>query len=382
MKMAIDAHCLEGNRTGVGRYLSSILKEWRKANLKHEIILYFKDEIPEDFSALNNFFIPKLLPRIFGRRSTFLFIHFAIPKAVKDDSPQVFFAPEYIAPLGLKIPLVLTLHYIIYASKPKLHSWPSPFDRIFLGMVSKRAAKKAAAILVPSEFTKLEVMRVWSIGKKKIFITQLAAGKEFTRTQDKGLIEKSKNIYGITDKFFMFVGSAFPRRHVLECMKAFAKIADQNSDYQFLIAGVDCYKKPGILDTVAKNFNQELGREALVRKNFAASSDLPILYSAAEATIWLSDYEGFGLPPLESISCGTPVITNKAGSLPEVVGDCAFFVSDPSDASLISYAMLKIIEGGRNKEALQLCGPNRAKNFSWEQCAKQTMEILISCAGK
>src|SRR3989344_4670909 len=123
MKIGIDSHCLEGNRAGVARYLSAILNEWEIGKSEHEFLLYFKNEIPEDFSSDKKRFTPKVLPKIFGRNSTALFMHKALPDIISIDRPDVMFFPEYIAPLTLKKPFVLTLHDIVYVARPELHFW-------------------------------------------------------------------------------------------------------------------------------------------------------------------------------------------------------------------------------------------------------------------
>ena len=164
-------------------------------------------------------------------------------------------------------------------------------------------------------------------------------------------------------------------------MEAFVNIAVQYKNYQFLIAGKDRYGAHNELDELAESLNKALKRNAFIRKDFIDSKDLSGLYSSAHATIWLSEYEGFGLPPLESLACGTPVITNKAASLPEVVGDCAIFVEDISDIRSIYRAMHKSIEDKEKITELNLCSVKQAKKFSWRTCATQTLDILIEATG-
>ena len=377
MKIGIDSHCLEGNRTGVGRYLSAILNEWKAEKSDHEFLLYFKNEIPKDFSFTEKGFASKLLPKVFGRNSTALFMHKALPDAVLTDRPDIMFFPEYIAPLTLTKPFVLTLHDIVYAARPELHFWPSPLDHILLTQVSKLSAKKASAILTPSEFVKKEIMRIWKVKENKIFVTREAAGEEFKPVKEQEKQQELRLRYDIEDKFFFFVGSAFKRRHVRECMEAFMNIAVQHKNYQFLIAGSDRYGSHNELSGLAQSLNKALKRNAFIRKDFIENKDLPGLYSSAHATIWLSEYEGFGLPPLESLACGTPVITNKAASLPEVVGDCAIFVEDITDIRSIYNAMQKTINDNEKMSELNSCSVTQAEKFSWKVCAAQTLDILI-----
>lgn len=378
MKIGIDAHCLEGNRTGVGRYLSAILDQWKISSVEHDFFLYFKDEIPKNLPLNYKYFHLRLLPHVLGKRSTALFMHISIPKASIKDKPDIMFFPEYIAPIIITKPFVLTLHDIVYAARPDLHFWPSKLDHILLTQVSKFAAHRAKTILVPSNFVKEEIIRIWHINKNKIIVTPEACSKEFKPVLDTNLLKQVKNSYDIKESFFIFVGSAFRRRHVRECMEAFFSIAIEYTQYQFLIAGTDRYNSKDELNNLAESLNKALKRKAFIRKDFIQSEDLPSLYSAASATIWLSSYEGFGLPLLESLACGTPVITNKTASIPEVVGECAIFVEDISDSKMIAKAMLKIIEGKAIANQLKMCSIKQTQNFSWEKCARQTLDALLA----
>ncbi len=368
MRIAVDAHSLEGNRTGVGRYLSNLLSEWETRD-EDEFILYFKDHIPADFQERKNTKV-RVLPRPFGKRSTFLFMHVAIPQAIKEDNVDLLFCPEYIAPFAVSVPFAVTLHDIVYAARPDLHYWPGAFDRFFLGWVSRRAAYRARRIFVPSQFTKNEIMRVWNIAEKKIIVTPEAAEKIFTQVSDSRERENVCTRYGLTKPYFLFVGSAFPRRYVAEALEGFERFLRKNNSHQFFIVGADRY--PGRkLHAIAQRINN-IYPAAVIFADYVASSDLPHVYAGATATIWMSEYEGFGLPPLESLSCGTPVITTKTASLPEVVGECALFVENPHDPEMICSALEQIIQNTVVANGLRICAAKTAARFSWERCAALT----------
>ncbi len=368
MRIAVDAHCLEGNRTGVGRYLSNLLSEWETRS-DDEFILYFKDRIPDDFQERKNM-RARVLPRPFGKHSTFLFMHIAIPQAIKKDDADLLFCPEYIAPLKVSVPFAVTLHDIVYAARPDLHYWPGAFDRFFLGWVSRQAAHRAKRIFVPSQFTKNEVMRVWNISEEKITVTPEAAEKIFTQASD---LRESGNVrarYNLTKPYFLFIGSAFPRRYVVETLDGFELFLQKNNTHQFFIAGTDRY--PGRkLHEVARRINTAYPA-AVIFADYVASPDLPYVYAGADATVWMSDYEGFGLPPLESLSCGTPVITTKTASLPEVVGECAVFIENPHSPEVICSALQQIVQNTELAASLRACAAKTAARFSWERCAALT----------
>ena len=374
MKIGIDAHYLEGQRTGVGRYLINLLKEWNKFDLPQELkfVLYFKKEIPKDIE-LSDKFERKLLKT----SSNALFIHYFLPKAAKKDKVDILFCPGYIAPIFYKGKIALTLHDIIYEAWPDLYNWPGFWDRILLKRVSRLAAQKAEIIFVPSEFSKKEVLEHYQVNPKKVFVTLEAADSCFKQITDQNKLEEFKKKYQIKDKFVFYIGSIFNRRHLPEIIKAFEKIGSKLPNYQFLIIGVN-HTSPFIdIDGLIRGVNQQLRRPAILRQDYLAERDLVALYNTADLLIWLSDYEGFGLPILESMACATPVITSSFGSLPEVAGHAAIYIQDSKNINEISQAIEQGLFDKNLRQRLIKQGLAQAKKFSWQRCAKQTLDALL-----
>ena len=376
MRIGIDARSLEGQRTGVGRYLSELLKRFeRLAEPQVEFFLYFRKEIPDDIRQ-NTRFRSTILPKLFGRLSHAFFMHSAIPAAFRKDKINIGFFPEYVAPFFLSTPFALTLHDIVYAARPELYFWPSLFDRWMLGKVSRHATQKARTILVPSEFTKKEVVRVFNIPQNRIQVTPLAAGEEFsphTETCDITIVEN----LGIGSRFILFVGSIFTRRNLPSSIAAFETVARKVPNLQFLIAGRNRTRPFIDIDALASHTNQALGRHAIVRVPFISPQNLPSVFRKASALIWVSEYEGFGLPVLEALASGCPVITSINGSLAEVAGEAALFVENPSDTNAIVNHIERILTNESLVRDLATKGKERAHIFSWDACAKITLDALL-----
>lgn len=399
MLIGIDAHNLEGKRTGVGRYLLNLLKEWSKTEFKQfyhtsqygkivknessriRFVLYFKDEIPAG-----------LLPRLRSGQALFeykllkvksntKFTHWDLPRAAKKDKVDILFCPAYVAPLGYKGKIALALHDISYEARPEEFNWPSPADRLLLKWVSRRSAKKASVIFAPSEFSRQEVIKYYGVAPEKIVTTLLAADPALTEQFDSPVhgteaIAAVKKKYGIKDKFAFYVGSIFTRRHLPEIISAFERLA-QEEDYQLLIGGKDCTKNQAV-DDLAKKLNAKLGREAVLRVDFIDDNELKLLYSACAFFIWLSDYEGFGLPPLEAMAQGVPVITTNGSSLKEAAGEAALLIEDNTDIDEIHRAMHKLTRDSILREDLIARGREQAAKFSWQKCAEKTLRELVS----
>ncbi len=373
MKIGIDAHDLEGQRTGVGRYLINLLEQWDKFDLPQDLkfILYFKKDIPD--LDLSNSFEKKLL----DSNSNAFFIHYFLPRAARKDKIDILFCPGYIAPIFYKGKIALTLHDIIYEARPDLYNWPSFWDKILLKRVSRLAAQKAEIIFVPSEFSKKEVLKHYRVNPKKVFVTLEAADSGFKQITDQNKLEEFKKKYQIKDKFIFYIGSIFNRRHLPEIIKAFEKKVGQLPNYQFLIIGAN-HTSPFIdIDGLIRGVNQQLRRPAILRQDYLAERDLVALYNAADLLIWLSDYEGFGLPILESMACATPVVTSSFGSLPEVAGDAAIYIQDSKNINEISQAIEQGLFDKNLRQKLIKQGLAQAKRFSWQRCAKQTLDALL-----
>lgn len=353
MRIGIDAHSLEENRTGVGRYLFNLLKEWKNLDL----VLYFKKKIPDDISN----------GKVLNTSSNALFMHYYLPKAAKKDKVDILFCPGYVAPVFYKGKIALALHDIIYEARPDLYNWPSVFDKILLKKVSKISAKKADVIFACSQFTKDEIIKYYKIRPEKIFVIPLAVDEKFIKNvghPTSHITSHIKKKYGIKNKFIFYVGAIINRRFIPETIRAFANITDKLPEYQFLIGGTNYA-------------SLKINQKGVIYIDYIDENDLNILYNAADLFIWLSSYEGFGLPPLEAMASATPVITTKMGSLSEVVDEAALFVENPKDINEISEAIYKGLTDGNLREKLIRKGLEQVKKFSWQKTAEETLKILI-----
>lgn len=378
MRIGIDAKNLEGQRTGVGRYLINLLQQWDSFGLPKniEFILYFRKEVPRDLNLTNLNFKIKVLK--YGHLSNALFAHFILPWAAYRDGLDILFCPAYVSPILYFKKTALTLHDIVYEARPDLYSWPSIFDRILLKRFSRISAKKAKKIFVPSGYTKEEVQKYYKIKPNNVVVTYLGANRSMRPINDDEAVAQIKQNYGIANKFIMFIGSIVNRRHLPEIIKAFTRIAQEMTDYQFLMIGKN-HTSPLIeIDSLIQKVNNDLGREAILRKDYFPDADLALLYNAANLLVWLSEYEGFGLPVFEALSCGTPVVTSRVTSIPEIAGDAALYVKNPDDVEEIYKAMRRgLIDNDLKRDLIQK-GLKRAEQFSWRQCARETLENLIN----
>jgi len=218
------------------------------------------------------------------------------------------------------------------------------------------------------------------VSTAKIIVASLGVDAEFSLRH--GLdnsaekIKELKKRYGIGDKFIFFVGSIFTRRHLPEVIGAFGRLTKDRPDYQLLLGGKD-YTQSQSVNGLVEKVNAEFGRQAILRVDFINDLELKLLYSACAFFIWLSDYEGFGLPPLEAMSLGAPVITTDGSSLREVAGQAALLIKNNSDVDEIYQAMERIISDEILRTELINKGRDQVGKFSWKNCAAETLTALL-----
>ena len=372
MIIAIDARSLEENKTGVGRYLSGLLRYWKK-NKEHKFVLYFKDKIPDDDLLRSDNFELRLLKNPFKFSSNFFFQHFLLPYYFKKDKVDFFFSPFYLKPFYCPIKSSVVLHDISYEAHPEWFDFKS---QIVLRLLSKFSAKTADLIFTVSNFSKSEIIKFYKINPDKITVTHLAPDNSFTRIDDAEKIKAVKEKYNIENKFILCVGSMFTRRHIPEIVAAFEKVVVKNNYYQLLIIGRN-HTHPFIdIDSKIKTVNNNLGRNAIVHLDFVNEDELLAFYSSCEINIYLSDYEGFGLPVIEAQFFGKPVIISYNSSLIEVGGDSVEFVKSNNTEEIYN-SLNKLISDEEYKNKLVELGNENLKRFSWKKCADKTLEKTL-----
>ncbi len=375
MKIGIEAHTIEKEeKLGAGgNYLSSLLFYWR--NLipeKNQFFLYFKDRIPNDEILDSPVFIKRIALNPFGLKSLSFFYNFSLGRFAAKDRNDVLFLPFYMQPVFCKTPTVVTIHDISFRAHPEWFGWRYLAPFIFL---TGRAIKRSKAIIVPSHFSKQEILKYYRVSESKINVVYLGINERFDAEKNIEKIKQVKRKYGIKEKYFFYTGSIFNRRHLAESIMAFKEIRKQHEDFQFLISGRDLTHPSQKIDALCEEVNKTFP-EAVKRFRYIDTGDLKFIYQGCELFIWPSEYEGFGLPVLEAMACGVPVLTTKLASLGEVAGDAALFVQNPSSIEEIKEKMVIAINNKELKEEKARKGIIQAGRFSWLQCAKETLKII------
>ena len=369
MLIGIDCHHIKDQR-GIERYLLNLLSFFKKEK-NINFILYVADNLSaKKLPKSDNFKIKILKSRI---SSTALFQHWLLPRQAKKDKLDLLFSPSYFLPFFYKGRTAVTIHDIIYETHPEWFNFNGLQDKVLIRWVGRKSAQKADIIFTPSEFSKKEIHRFYKIELSKIKTINLAADESFFNVKaDKSQVFAK---YKIKNSYFIFSASLFLRRCIPEIIIAFKQIAKEHHNFQLLIIGKNFSGKN--ITVLIEKINKSLGREAIVYiSEYIDQETLVFLCRKAHAVIYLSLYEGFGLPVLEAMLAGVPVICGNAESIKEITKGNCFWIDNPKDIKKIAKAMRASIKDKEIYQKIKKDAFLQTKNFSWQKCVQDTLRAL------
>lgn len=284
-------------------------------------------------------------------------------------NPQVYFSPFYPFLPHRRGALVLTVFDLTPLTLPHCHL-PTT---VYVSSLTLLWAKRSKHLITFSETVKKQLVEWLGFDAQHITVTPLAADESF-KPQPQERIASVRCRYGLNEPYLLFVGTIEPRKNVITLLRAFAKIRHDFPHCLVLAGARGWYSEPVFAEI------EQLGLQSrVIHTEYVPAEDLPPLMSGAEVFVYPSLSEGFGLPPLEAMACGTPVICSNAPALPEVVGDAAITVS-PTDVNAWADALTLMLKDADLREAFRQKGLARAKQFSWEKTARLTLTAFEKAA--
>lgn len=270
------------------------------------------------------------------------------------------------------VPYIGTLHDVFFLSRPDMVS-PQAHQR--WSERYRDVARRSQLIMTVSEFSKHEIVSLLGVEPERVRVVHNGASVAYV-PQQPGTVERVRACYQLSDRYLLFGGGSDPRKNVLGALHAFAAAVPRLPvDLCLAISG-----STGSLEVAARGFAQQAGLGARVRfLGFVPDADYPALMSGSLLYFFPSLFEGFGLPALEAMACGTPVVTSSTTALPEVCGDAAVLV-DPVDVSAMAAALIEVVEDARLREQLRERGLRRAQQFTWRHAAEQTRALYQEAA--
>ena len=361
------------NKVGISEYVYQLLLQFYiLATDDKKFIIYLKDRPRADFpKATSNWQY-----RIIGPKKMWTQIGLPLNLFLSKDKPDIFFSPGHYAPRFSPIPTVISImdlaffHFPEYFTKKdlaQLRSWTS------------YSVKKAKAIITISTSSKDDIIKLYGTLSDRVHVVYLGIKNTVTLKPHIYPMQELQTKYGINKDFVLFVGTLQPRKNISRLVEAFSLLAknekNQNSSIQLVIVGKKGWQYEEILESPKK-----FGVEDRVKfLDFVPDEELTMLYQNARCFVWPSLYEGFGLPILEAMKLGCPVITSNVSSMPEAGGDAALYV-DPKDVQDIAKKLEKVLSDSKLRSEMVEKGKKQVQKFSWEKTARQTLAILEEVA--
>lgn len=380
MKIGIDARFLtHPQKGGFKTYTENLILALAEVDTVNEYVLYLdrnpdRDTLLPDKQNFTYQVVSNPLP-FFGmvwREQS------QIPRQANKDQLDLFHSPCLSAPLRIGCPYIVTIHDMIWASPYKFGSNGSgpasarrKFQEWYYQFIPRLAARRALAIITVSEFSKASIMEHLSISADRIFVTHEAASPAYRPLSDRTQIEETFGKYAFTGKYILAIGSADPRKNILTLLQAYALLPGRLRDeFQLVIVWNHGYLTNSMEDKIL-----QLGLKGRVRfLEWVTNEDLLALYNAAAVFVFPSLYEGFGLPLIEAMACGTPVVAADNSSIPEIVAQAALLTL-AQDPDGMAEKISLVLSDENIRTRLITRGFERAASFSWKLCASQTVKI-------
>lgn len=349
------------NRVGTGQYCFNILKYW-SAHTDIDFHLYHRDELVGDMPVeSDHWHYHKVAP-------SSAWISFSLPLyLLTHKKNDIFWSPAHYAPFYTGSNLIVTIHDLAYEFFPKLFM---PRDLYKLKSWTRRSAKQASKIIAVSNATKHDLVSVYNILDKKIEVVHNGYDSDLFNLTQNGSSDVLAN-YGLqSQKYLLFLGTIQPRKNAIKLIQAFHLLKNSGYKGKLVLAGNIGW----LADDTLRVIKESEESKDIVLTGYISDSIRRSLYTHADVYVLPSLYEGFGVPAIEAMGCGSPVAVSNNSSLPEVVGN-AGVLFNPADPADIARAITEIRTDRKSWVKRSLA---RAKDFSWEKCAKETLEVLTS----
>jgi len=366
LTIGVDAsRMLPAHRTGTEQYSVALLQALMRLPTPHRWRLYAPGLPPDDLLPLPAGWEWRAMP--FPR----LWTHLRLSAEMLRAAPDVLFVPAHVVPLVHPRRTVVTIHDLGYLHFPETH--PAR-DRRYLDRATRWSAHAARRVIAVSHATRDDLMRLLHIPEAKIAVVPHGVDAAITRpSQDLAVAVLSR--YGITRPYVLALGTVQPRKNLVRLVAAFGAMRAAGLPHTLVIVGRSGWLANPIHEAVAVHGLTE----HVHFTGYVPDVDLPALYAGADVLAFVSLYEGFGLPALEAMAYGTPVVAANTSSLPEVVGGAGLLV-DPTDVAAIAAALTRVVSDGALQARLVAAGQSRAVAYTWERCARETLAVLEATA--
>lgn len=363
MRIAFNAFFYDQSTTGSGQYAYQLVEALRKVDPSLQIEL--------------------VTPRSRSDLAKVWFEQWHFPSVAALMKADVAFVPYWAPPLQCAVPVVATIHDVIPLALPAYRG--GPLQRLYTSLV-RAASANTAHILTDSQFSRRDIVRLLPVREARVSAIPLAVPSTFTPTVPQSDLQRVHERYGLPDSYVFHLGGFDQRKNTETLFQIYTWCAEAiGNDYPLVITGTPettAFGAQGRRMTLGQ-MTQELALDAEVVRFIGRplEADKPALYAGARCFLYTSSYEGFGLPALEAIACGTPVVGSDASSIPEVVGNAGMLLN-PYDARRLAGALIAVCTEDTLHDRLSENALQQAAQFSWQRTAQETVDVLRRVAGR
>jgi glycosyltransferase involved in cell wall biosynthesis len=360
MRIGFDARLVYYQQAGIGQYILQLVQSLARLSPWKDLWVFRSRKAPA---------LP--LPRHVRQAKLWTPSHHRFESAallaeLAGKRLALLHSPDFIPPFGGRFRSVITIHDLNFIHFPQ---FLTPKSARYYGQI-RRAVERADHIITDSNWTRDDVLNQLGVPPERVTTVYLASNPVYRPITDRQEVRRAAARYGLPADFVIFVGTLEPRKNVPTLLRAFRRLRDGEHDVHLAIVG----RKGWLYDEVFATLTElKLSGQVHFLDN-VSNDNLARLYNAARCLVLPSYYEGFGLPPLEAMACGTPVIVSDRASLPEVVGDAGLLV-DPDHPEALSAALTRVLDDGDLGKSLRQRGLVRAGEFSWARAARETMAV-------
>jgi glycosyltransferase involved in cell wall biosynthesis len=371
LRIAIDAHSVGTGLAGNESYITNLIEALAEIDVDNRYTLFVtKREAVERFK--NRW--PNFETRLTLPHTPLIRIPLTLVKELRR-RPVDLLHVQYTAPPLAPCPVVATIHDLSFEHLPDTFKRRS---RAQLRLTVRHTAHRAAHVITSSEYSRRDIIETYKLEPERVSCTHLAAAAHFMPVRDESELRRVRVAYEVEGDYILAVGSIQPRKNLVRLINAYADLRRARSKDklpQLLLVG----KKAWLYDETLRALEKQCIPGEVKFTGYVPEADLPALYSGAVCFVYPSYFEGFGLPPLEAMKCGSPVIAGNRTSLPEVVGDAGLLV-DPFDERALAESLARVIDDADLRASLRVKGLERARLFDWRETARLTLRIYERAA--
>lgn len=375
MRIAVNTRLLlKGKLEGIGWYIHETLKRMVKAHPEHQFFFFFDRPFDNQFVFAEN-----VQPVVLGPQARHPFLYLAwfewsVANALRKYKIDVFLSPDNFSSLRTKVPTCLVIHDLAFEHYPQ---YIGRLDRWHYRKYVPKFALKANRIVAVSEFTKKDIIERYHVPQDKIDVIYNGAHEAYKPiAYEEKLAVRNKYTEG--RQYFLYTGSLHPRKNVINLLKAFVKFKRrQRSPMKLVIVG----RMAWMADDIKEAKEKMPFKEEVIWLGYQDIDELSKITAAAYALVYPSLFEGFGIPILEALKSGVPVITSNTSSMPEVVGDAGLLV-EPGDVESIAAALERMYKDENGRAAFIKAAETQAQKFSWDISAQALYASLMKCVNQ